>query len=83
MQCVHIIQRRRQGFSIIDYEKDVKIANIEPFIPAQSKNTNKKPNIWRITLEPGSDICVPLSIKFINRLSGIRYERMRSNHWVM
>lgn len=64
---------------IADYGIDVKVSNIDSFVTERSNRSNRNLNIWRITLEPGSDVNALLSKKFINQLSGIRYERMRSN----
>lgn len=67
------------AFGINDYEIDVVIANIEKFNTARSADTTFKPTIWRITLEPGSDVGALLSKKHINQLNGVRYERLRSS----
>lgn len=64
---------------IADYGIDVKVSSIDPFVTERSNRSNRTLNIWRITLEPGSDVNALLSQKFINQLSGIHYERMRSN----
>lgn len=67
------------SIGIADYGLDVKVSGIDPFATEHSNRSNRNLNIWRVTLEPGSDVNALLAQKFINQLSGIRYERMRSN----
>lgn len=62
-----------------EYEIDVRVYKIEPFSTVNSRRDNTNLGIWRVTLEAGSDIGALLAKKYIGRLSGIRYERMRSD----
>lgn len=64
---------------IREYDIDVRVHSIEPFTTDTSRRSNQSLGIWRITLNPGSDVGALLAKKYIGFLSGIRYERMRSN----
>lgn len=63
---------------IIDMQIDVQIHKIDQFRTDRSKQQNRELGLWRIQLEPNSDVAALLSKTQLGPLLGVRFERQRS-----